>query len=157
LRKFIELTKTNFEEECAYNIISCILHAKQKPDKKIESGEFAELSGEEINSGTNLIISQIPTFSYERILQNLLTPGYLAATYKAETCNYFKLQLFRILLEIDKNKSKIQDDNLLKYIDSTYHTENNYQYNLDFRKFDTIPDFVIGKCDNFINENYPEA
>ncbi len=154
LRKIIEHTERRIEEDCAYNIISSLVHGKTKPDKKIGQTECVNLTDEELSLGITFICSWIPTFSYDKILKNNLTPKSLISAYKAETCNYFKLQLFRILLEIDRARSKIKDDILLKYIDETYHIENDYLYNLDFRKFNIIPAFIIKRSDEFITRIY---
>ena len=154
LRKIIEHTGFKAEEDFAYNIISSLIHAKSKPDKKLSETECIAMTDEEISLGANFIRSWISSFSYDEILKSDLTPESLVRAYKAETCNYFKLQLFRVLLEIDGKRAKIQDDNLLKHIDETYHIENDYLYNLDFRKFDLIPEFIIKKCDEFISRYY---
>lgn len=154
LRKYIELTDLNDEKGNAYNIISCLLHAKRKPDRKINSEECIDMNKEEIESGTSYINSWIPTFSYDQLLRNTITPKAMSDLYKAENCKYFKLQLFRIILELDNNRTRIGDDNLLNHIDQTYHIENDYIYNLDFREFEMIPEFIINKCDEFVRTHY---
>jgi len=154
LRKYIEITKQKTEEENAYNLISSILKFKNKPDKKINQEEYIDMNEEEITSGTKFIVSWIPTFSYTKILKNLINSKSLVKLYKDESCNYFKIQLFRLLLKFDNNDAKINDENLLKYVNETYHIENDYLYNLDFRKFDMIPEYIIKKCDEFILKQY---
>ncbi len=154
LRKYIEHTETSIEKEHAYNIISCLLKAKKKPDKKINSIECIDMNFEEINIGTNYIISWIPTFSYDLLIRNTITLDALIKSYNLETCNYFKLQLFRIILEFENNRVKICDDNFLNHIDQTYHVENDYLYNLDFRKFEMIPEYIINKCNDFVSTNF---
>lgn len=153
-RKYIELTESTEEKKLAYNIVSCFMHAKNKPDKKIGFDEYVDLSEDEIKIGSDYIKKWISNFSYDSLMKNRLTPVSLIESYKSESCNFFKLQLFRIILEFDNNKAKIKDDNLLNYIDKTYHVENDFIYNLDFRKFEMIPEFIINKCDNFIRMNY---
>jgi hypothetical protein len=154
LRKFIELTEPTEEKGNAYNIVSCVLHAKNKPDKKIGFDECVDMSEEEIKIGIAYIKKWIPDFSYDSVIKEKLTIDSLSKSYKSETCNFFKLQLFRIILELDNNRTKIKDDALLNYIDKTYHVENDFIYNLDFRKFEMIPEFITKKCDEFISINY---
>ena len=154
LRKLIELSEPSDEKKQAYNICSCVLHAKVKPDKKINLEDCVEMTDEEISLGIGYIKNWIPTFSYDSLIKNTITSEFLVNLYRTETCNFFKLQLFRIILELDNNRVKITDDNLLNHIDQTYHVENDYVYNLDFRKFEMIPEFVINKCDEFISNQY---
>ena len=112
------------------------------------------MSEKEIKIGTAYIKKWISVFSYDSVIKEKLTIDSLSKSYKSETCNFFKLQLFRIILELDNNRTKIKDDILLNYIDKTYHVENDFIYNLDFRKFEMIPEFIIKKCDEFISKNY---
>ena len=49
-------------------------------------------------------------------------------------------------------KSKISDDALMKYIDEQFHVENDYMFTLDLEKYDTVPDFVIPKCLEFLRK-----
>jgi ABC-type dipeptide/oligopeptide/nickel transport system ATPase subunit len=154
LRKYIEHTLNEPSEKYAYNIISCVFHPKSRPDEKISSSEYVKMSDIEIQIGTNYIHTWLPSFSYDEILANMETSRFLVDSYKIETCSYFKLQLFRLILDFDSNRVRIQDNVLLKHIDETYHIENDYLYNLETKKFDTIPIFITKKCDEFINNNY---
>lgn len=64
------------------------------------------------------------------------------------TCSngYEKLQVFR-LLGLDSGNSVIQ-----KFINETYHIENEFICQLDPAKFDTIPEYVILECDKILQE-----
>ena len=154
LRKYIELTEPSEEKTNAYNICSCILHAKEKPDKKINQEDCIEMNDKEIAQGTTYILKYIPGFSYDLMIKGSITIDNLVKTYKAEKSNYFKLQIFRIILNLDDNRTKIKDDNLLNHIDQTYHIENDYIYNLDFREFEMVPEFITNKCTDFVNNQY---
>ena len=69
-----------------------------------------------------------------------------------ETNSYYRLQAFRVLLAVLNLRSKISDDTLMKYIDEQFHVENDYMFTLDFVKYDTVPDFVILKCLEFLRK-----
>ena len=60
---------------------------------------------------------------------------------------YEKLQLFR-LLDIDTGNSVIQ-----KFINETYHIENEFICQLSPIKFDTIPEYVVKECDQVLQQN----
>jgi len=66
--------------------------------------------------------------------------------------SYFRLQAFRVLLQVLNLKSKIADDALMKYIDEQFHVENDYIFTLDYVKYDTVPDFVIPRCLEFLKK-----
>ncbi len=153
LRKYIELTEPGEDKSHAYNICSCVLHSKKTPDKKVNQ-ECIPMKDEEIALGTGYIKKWIPDFSYESMIKNSMTIECLVKSYTSETSNYFRLQIFRIILNLDDNRAKIMDDNLLNHIDQTYHVENDYVYNLDFRKFEMVPEFIIKKCDEFVANHY---
>lgn len=149
MRKFIEHTGQTDEENFAYNILSSLIHGEEIPYKIVES-ENVPLSPAEINYGESYIKSNIPEFLYNHILNNDLAPNSLLEAYSRETCNYLKLQIFRIFLEIGNQRSSIGDNVLLKYIDETYHIENDSLYDLDHRKYEIVPDFIIQKCDEYM-------
>ena len=111
------------------------------------------MSNEEIALGTGYIKKWIPAFSYSSMIKNTITLFVsLVKSYKNETCNFFKLQLFRTILEIDDNRVKITDDHLLNHIDQTYHVENDYVYTLDFRNFEMIPiSLLINVMSSFLH------
>lgn len=150
MRKLIEYTEQTKAENFAYNIISSLIHGKEEPDKKINRDEYLLMDTAEIEQGTSHIKKSIPEFSYEEILTNDLAPKSLLDAYNNETCNYLKLQIFRVFLGIDNKRATMEDDVLLKHIDETYHIENDYLYNLDYRKYAVVPDFIIKRCDEYI-------
>ena len=60
--------------------------------------------------------------------------------------SYEKLQIFR-LLDLDIENSVVQ-----KFINETYHIENEFICQLDPARFDTIPEYVISECDRILQE-----
>jgi len=49
-------------------------------------------------------------------------------------------------------KTIIGDDALMKYVNEQFHIENDYIFNLDYTKYDIVPDFIIPKCDEFLKK-----
>ena len=137
----------------AYDIISSALKSKEKPDRKVSHSDCEELNDKEIEIGEKYIRKWISNYSYEDLIHDFTTLESLVKSYKDENCSYFKIQLFRLIISRNNLKNKIDDDSLLKYIDQTYHVENDYLYSLDFRKFEMTPEFMIMKCDQFISTN----
>lgn len=153
IRKLIEHTWKTDEEKCAYSIISSLLHGKEIPDKK-SGNEILPMDPTEIDSGNSYIKNYIPSFSYEKVRNENLTRKSLIDAYNNEICSYLKLQLFRVFLELYGRRAGLNDDVLLKYIDETYHIENDFLYTLDYRKFDIVPDFIMKKCDEYMKAQY---
>ena len=153
LRKYLEhiSTKKNSEEN-AYNILSAIIHGDNLR-KKIDDEQYEDLSVDEIKNGEEWIKQFIKTFDSNKILRDNINNKYILDSYKTETNNYIKIQLFRVYLESSGNRNKLKERNsiVLKYIDEIYHIENDYIFSLDLIKFDIIPDFIINSIDEFMS------
>lgn len=145
LRKLIEHTGRLTEEKLAYNILSCLLHLKPAPSY----ADDTPITSSDIAIAETCIRLFISDFSYATYLAAHFSQAELAKTFAAETNDYFKVQVFRILLEIHGLRSKI-DDPLLKYIDEQFHIENDYIFFLDYTKYNTVPTFVVPKCEGFL-------
>ena len=144
-------TKKNSEEN-AYNILSSIIHGDNLR-KKIDDEQYEDLSVDEIKNGEEWIKQFIKTFDSNKILRDNINNKYILDSYKTETNNYIKIQLFRVYLESSGNRNKLKERNsiVLKYIDEIYHIENDYIFSLDLIKFDIIPDFIINSIDEFMS------
>ena len=153
LRKYLEhiSTKKNSEEN-AYNILSSIIHGDNLR-KKIDDEQYEDLSVDEIKNGEEWIKQFIKTFDSNKILRDNINNKYILDSYKTETNNYIKIQLFRVYLESSGNRNKLKERNsiVLKYIDEIYHIENDYIFSLDLIKFDIKPDFIINSIDEFMS------
>ena len=153
LRKYFEhiSTKKNSEEN-AYNILSSIIHGDNLR-KKIDDEQYEDLSVDEIKNGEEWIKQFIKTFDSNKILRDNINNKYILDSYKTETNNYIKIQLFRVYLESSGNRNKLKERNsiVLKYIDEIYHIENDYIFSLDLIKFEIINDFIINSIDEFMS------
>lgn len=145
LRKLVEHIARTREEELAYNLLSCLLHLKLAPSYV----DNTLIEPSDVALAETYIRSFIPEFSYAHYLVEYFSQAELAKTFASETNDYFKVQVFRILLEIHGLRSKI-DDPLLKYIDEQFHVENDYVFFLDYSKYNTVPTFVGPKCEEFL-------
>ncbi len=149
LRKLLEHMPNNgAAQNLAYNLLSCLLHAKPKPGYK----DGTELTNEEIKSGEEFIKQYIADFEYVNYSTNVFIKDYLLKIFNEEQNSYLRLQVFRVLLAIQDLRPQIQDDPLLKYIDEQFHVENDYMFNLDFMKYDIVPDYIISKCIEFLKK-----
>ena len=151
LRKFLEHVPDQGDgQDNAYQLLSCLLHAKTKPTKK----NGTELTKEEIASGEATIEQYIADFDYAAWSGQEFTKEPLLKIICDEQNAYIRLQAFRVLLAVLDLKSKISDHTLMKYIDEQFHVENDYMFTLDFVKYDTVPDFIVPKCLEFLKKEH---
>ena len=153
LRKYIEHTKVeNFEEkQLMYDMLSSVVHAKEYPDKQVERDTYLKFTEEEFEKAQNIIKNYIENFDYDRIVKNYYNKEYILKEFFEESNNYIKSQLFREYLEVSEERKNL-DNNLLKFIDEIYHIENDYIFTIDLIKFDTIPDYIMEKINDFMEE-----
>lgn len=153
LRKYIEHTKVeNFEEkQLMYDMLSSVVHAKEYPDKQVKKDTYLKFTEEEFEKAQNIIKNYIENFDYDRIVKNYYNKEYILKEFFEESNNYIKSQLFREYLEVSEERKNL-DNNLLKFIDEIYHIENDYIFTIDLIKFDTIPDYIIEKINDFMEE-----
>lgn len=145
LRKLIEHTESDDKSNLAYNLLSCLLHAKETPTFVDETS----MSVSEISDAENFIQNYIPDFNYSKYFKNVFTKSELIKLYLNEQVDYYKLQIFRIIIEFYNIRSKISDP-ILKYIDEQFHIENDYVFYLDCSKYNTVPSFIIPKCNEYL-------
>ena len=73
--------------------------------------------------------------------------------YVTETSAYIKMLMLRAYTEQDseaRERLRKYNDVLRKYIDETYHIENDYLYSLDVRRFNIVPDNYIADAEQYV-------
>ena len=123
------------------------MHAKASPSFADETS----MSSLQITDAEKVIKEYIVDFEYNTLLSETFNKDELIKLYLAECIDYFKLQIFRILIELNGLRSKISDP-ILKYIDEQFHIENDYVFYLDYSKYNTVPSFVLPKCTEFLKK-----
>jgi ABC-type Mn2+/Zn2+ transport system ATPase subunit len=124
-----------------YNVLSSLLHKRDNPTKS----DGTPMTSDEIKAAVTNIAKRIPHFDYAKILSRLKDKAEMLAMYKAATNRYEKLQLFRIV-----TPEAPEDDLVKKFINETYHIENEYIMQLNPRRFDAVPDHITQTCDLII-------
>lgn len=96
------------------------------------------------------ITGYIPSLSgdYASLVALFQDEQKLRELYKWSGNGYEKLQLTRILMDIDA----IDNSVIRKFINETYHIENEFIYQLDPTQFDLIPEYVVEECDKILEE-----
>lgn len=156
LRKLSELNGRNGEWDIVYEILSCLIHASDIK-RKIGNSRYIDISPEEIALGISKIREYISDFDYDELKDTIYTKEGIKSLYAVETNAYLKVQLFREMIEIlFHNEIRItqMDSAWFKFIDESYHIENDYLHFLDIIKFNIVPSYIIDNIDKIVSKLY---
>lgn len=134
----------------AYQVLSNLFHKRERAidfrEPRGLDGEHPEMESAKFENGCSEISSQLNgnSFLYANLLSQITDINNLKLLYGACTNGYEKLQVFR-MLGLDPGNSVIQ-----KFINESYHIENEFICQLDPAKFDTIPEYVIAESNKLV-------
>ena len=101
----------------------------------------AEKSAAESEIGAKIV-----GFNYDALLLEAKDAALMKTKYNSTDVGYEKIQLFRLIRGVH------EDDVISKFINESYHIENEYVMQLDPRKFDSVPEYVVKECDRLLND-----
>lgn len=134
-----------------YNLLSNLLHLRETPMVRNSDHELVPMERAEIAAATSAVEDFIPSFDYSSLVEELRTPAVLKAKFDATSVGYEKVQLFRLMSTL--NPSAMADDHAFrKFVNESYHIENEYVMQLNPREFDAIPEHVIEACTSLMSE-----
>lgn len=132
----------------AYQVLSNLFHHRETPidsREPVQQGVgYPEMVAEKVANGCQAIALRIPGFDYAATLVQLTDPDRVRALYSLCRSGYEKLQVFRLL------QNGPEDAGIRKFMNETYHIENEFICQLDPARFDLIPEYVIRECDALI-------
>ncbi|EPD9150685.1 TPA: AAA family ATPase [Vibrio parahaemolyticus] len=149
LRRYFEITD---EMGDAYQVLSNLLHLRtleEAEDRRVDGSPIME--PEKLDSGIAEILDKIDGFEYGSVLEQLQAKESLKELYDNCSNGYEKLQVFRLFKEVDEELD-VGNSVIQKFINETYHIENEYICQLDPTKYDLIPEYVVKACDKFLME-----
>jgi hypothetical protein len=138
LRRYYEIVN---EKGLPYQLISNLLHKRATPFHSV-SGQQVPLEQGDVDRATESIREHVKDFDYQQLLARISSAGQVRALYAQADSNYEKLQLFRIA-----TGEATGDSVLRKYINETFHIENDYVMQLNPCTFSTTPNYIVAKCD----------
>jgi energy-coupling factor transporter ATP-binding protein EcfA2 len=130
-----------------YQLISNLMHKREKPEFKDESS-IRDMTPNEIDSGNSEIQELIDDFDYSKVLDIINDDKEMKRIYSETKNSYEKLHIYRIIFD---NKDKTDSSVIKKFIDEAFHIENDYIYQLNPCKYQMVPQFVIDECDKAIS------
>lgn len=156
LRRLFELED---EKNLGYQLLSNLFHKREIPVIKQEKS-FINMTETDIENGERKIKDFLPNFSYSETITKIRDYNYLLLEYKSNLIGYEKLQIYRVLNLLNPQAGEYndkliitQEDNAFKkFVNETFHIENDYLYQLNPIEYEVIPNYVIDNCDKYISE-----
>lgn len=138
-----------------YQLISNLLHVRDVPLLRPNSDDEAPMTQTEIDEGTNEVRDLLPDFDYHKHLDDLKDPQNVKSRFDATAVGYEKVQLFRVFTVL-RPTTLAKDRIFTKFVNETYHIENEYVMQLNPQAFDAVPEYVVTACKELINANFPD-
>lgn len=148
LRRLYEISLNKNE---AYNLISNLLHKRSKPIVRVigekDVDEWRDMTDEELSAANIEINGKIIDFDYESILSDLIDQRKMVKIFREAKNNYERLQLYRIIFNGNNDNDVVK-----KFVNETFHIENDYILQLNPCKFEIIPKYIIDECEKDIKK-----
>jgi len=128
-----------------YNLLASLFKGRAVPTLAT-STENRDMSPQEKTSAETEIKTLIPSFDYDALVQQVSDDAVMKAKFLGTDVGYEKIQLFRII------KGKHQDDIISKFINESYHIENEYVMQLNPHKFESVPEYVVEECAKLLQD-----
>lgn len=133
-----------------YNLLANALHGREIPTLGSAEGS-TEMSATEQANALIEIHKLMPNFNYRQIVNSVNDRDYLRALFHGTDVGYEKLQLYRL---IKGERVKPEGDVVAKFVNETFHIENEYILQLDPHRFDSVPEYVVQACTEVLDNHF---
>jgi len=145
LRRLYEITNN---KGLAYHLLSNLFHKRDEPQYH-PYDDTNMMTQNEIEEASKEIKNKIEEeFCYSSCYQNIIDDDEIKRLYSESNNNYEKLQIYRILFN-ENNENRV----IRKFVNETFHIENDYIYQLNPFHYQTIPHYIIKECDIDMEQN----
>lgn len=146
LRRLLELEN---KDSLAWQLLSNVFHKREIPEYHYPDDTPDRLmTPEEIKEATDEIrTNYISNFDYDAVYQKTQNMTLMKELYHNSASNYEKLQIYRIMFNDNNSNSVIR-----KFVNETFHIENDYLFQLNPCEYDTVPQYIIDECNKEILE-----
>ena len=149
LRRLLEIDGKKNE---AYQLLSNIFKPNnEKPQMILPNDDKRNMTLAEISNASDEICEYIRDFNYDIDYKEIQDKYAVAAVYKTSKSNYEKLQLYRII-----NTDNHSNNVIKKFVNETFHVENDYLFQLNPKEYEIVPHYVIDACDKDIDDMFFE-
>jgi ABC-type cobalamin/Fe3+-siderophores transport system ATPase subunit len=142
LRRLSEIEKP---QSLAWQMLSNIFHKREVPLFREADGTTRDMTEEEKVEATAAIRTRLPEFDYTTEYQKTQDTAAMIDLYRNSGSNYEKLQIYRVIHNGNSGNAVVK-----KFVNETFHIENDYLFQLNPRKYDTVPQYIIEECDKDI-------
>ncbi len=126
----------------AYQMLSSLLHKSPIPTVRDAADQSKrDMIAAESNAATAEIQRELPSFDYATLHAIVVDEAAMRTAYVSASNGYERLQLFRII-----NNDNHDNDVVKKYVNESFHVENEQIMQLNPHKFDWIPDYIVAEC-----------
>lgn len=146
------------EKNMGYQLLSNLFHKREIPNIK-KDDEYSDMTAEQIYEGEREIGAYISGFKYTEVIKLIRDQDKLFEAYNNSSVGYEKLQYYRLLNLKNPDKSEFRDtcnievDSIFKkYVNETFHIENDYLFQINPTKYEIVPDYILDECDRYISE-----
>lgn len=138
-----------------YELLSNLLHVRDVPLLRPNADDEVPMTQAEVDSGNSEVRGLLPDFDYQALLADLKDPQKVKARFDATDVGYEKVQMFRVFTVLSP-KALTRDRIFTKFVNETYHIENEYVMQLNPREFDAVPEYVIAACKELVDANFED-
>ena len=140
LRRNYELSN---EYGLEYNLLASLFKGRSVPTIQ-STTESRAMTDAERQSAEETIKEHLPEFNYDALVPEVNDIAGIRRKFLSTDVGYEKMQLFRIF------NTGHDDDVIRKFINESYHIENEYVMQLNPHKFESIPEYVIQECERLL-------
>lgn len=140
LRRQFEM---NDDTGLEYNLLASLFKGRNIPTVISPTGSRDMTPQEKKMAETNIRVD-LPAFDYDALVAETKNVEAIKAKFHATNIGYEKIQLFRIF------SGDHDDDIIRKFINESYHIENEYVMQLNPHKFESIPEYVVEECSRLL-------
>ncbi len=143
------LLEINDRKDIVWELISNVFHKNRDvPKIKCDNGDLRDMNPEEITQATEIIQREISGFDYSMVYARTKIISEMITLYYCSSSGYEKVQVYRLIKDEDMERGSA----LKKYVDETFHVQNDYLFQLNPREYKIVPQYILDYCDNEINK-----
>lgn len=148
LRKYFELTNSDYRESDEYEVLSNLIHGRSidEFEVKIECNSSNDITNI-LNHGMENVNKYICNMDYNQLYNNTSNKHLLNLVFSENM--YHRIIAIRLIFEKKNgttgllNQLKTEFPGACKFINETNHIENDYLFQLDPTKFFEIPEYYV--------------
>lgn len=129
-----------------YNLLASLFKKRVSPTKQSLDGS-SNMTVDEKQIAEVDIKKHIPEFDYDDLIMQLNDLEIMKQKFSDSEIGYEKLQLFRLI------KGQHENNVITKFINESYHIENEYVMQLNPHKFESVPEYVVNECSRILGFN----